>query len=258
MLAAAARRHEFGRWAGRTRLPGSLHVRGWSLAPVLAAQLRPQRRRAVPAGLRAYSSVWSVTGDPEALVRLDVCEAASGMDADRQVLRVLANVESPVFLRDSASDLGDVAFTLPGGAAVLFSRGNLVFLLARAGLAPVDVEGLGRAVDRDVISPPTTAERGHAAGPERDGRGSRVVTLRADMLDNGVRRLRPGVNPALVDTDSPTVKVFAPPGVLREEPGAGAVLFAPADPDAEARVTVCAYGAIGAEDRRCYVAVERL
>ena len=86
-------------------------------APAITARLRPQRRRVVPAGLRAYSSVWSVSGDPEALVRLDVCEAASALDADRQVLRVLANVESPVFLRDAASD------ELSGEQALLAAEG---------------------------------------------------------------------------------------------------------------------------------------
>jgi hypothetical protein len=258
MLAAAARRHDFGRWAGRTRLPGSLHVRGWSLAPTIAARLRPQRRRVVPAGLRASTAVWSLAGDPEAVVRLDVCEAASGLDADRLLLRMLAGVESPVLARDDAADLGDVAFTLPGGAAVLFSRGNLVFLLARAGRAPLDIVGLGRAVDRDVTSPPPTADPDRRHGLDRDRSGRPVVSLRTESRADGVRRLRLGVSPALADTDSPTVKVFAPRGRLREDPAGGAVLFAPADAAAPARVTVCAYGRVDTDARRCYVAEETL
>jgi hypothetical protein len=209
LVEAAARRHRLGEWIGINRLPGELHVRHWFLDRRALPALRRRRERRLPVGLGATSGIWSVGRDSDRLVRIDVSERPSRVDAHRAMPQVLAEVQSPVLGRDVDLDIGDVAFTLPAGLVVIFARANLLVIVASVGRRRVDAPGIAAALDAAIV-------RADQAVRVPEGAAA-PVSLRLVPEGGPVHRVDVRLGPSFRTAGLPMVKVFAPHGRLYEQ-----------------------------------------
>jgi hypothetical protein len=208
LVEAAARRHRLDDWIGTNRLPFELYVRHWFLDREALPELLPRRERRLPIGLGSTSGIWSLGADTERLVRVDVSERPSREDAHRALPQVLAEVQSPVLVRNVDLAIGDVTFALPGGLVVIFARANLVVIVASVGRRPVDAPRIASALDEAIV------RRDRAAGVRRGA--AAPLSLKIVRERGPVRRVEVDLAPSIRITGLPMVKVFAPPGRLYE------------------------------------------
>ena len=121
--------------------------------PVAGAQLGHWRAErgdpfSLPGAPSASSSFWSGDGqDAEVLLRLEVMETASPSAARELVLELLGEFQSPQVEREANPTSGDLAFAVPGGTALLFTRGAVVAMIRNAGRRVVPVGEFARLVD---------------------------------------------------------------------------------------------------------------
>ncbi len=153
--ALLARRFDFEAWKGAPRGASRLAIDG--LFDVDTRLGRWTARRAVPAtfpGARvAQRSMWQQVSSPEAIMRLDLFEAASPAAAREIVLELLGEFESAQIQRIASPPAGDLAFGGPGDTALLFTRANVAALVRNAGRDVVKVSPFARLVDGRLSGP---------------------------------------------------------------------------------------------------------
>ena len=145
---AFAKRHGFEQWSEPKRGEAALFIWRFALggqelpghdAVRIETELRPDAR--------ASASLWSPERKDNVLVRVDVIEAPSVPAARVELLRVLADFQSPQISRLDGGP-GDVAFGPGGYRAVAFARANLVVVVRSAGDEVEPVETPARELDQ--------------------------------------------------------------------------------------------------------------
>lgn len=151
------RRHEFEGWRGRNTMAENLLVWRFFLSGSEFIGWEPLRIQSAgtPGGQPGFQSTWKRPGGgPDALLRLDVFECNSRLAAHEFLIQVLGEFESPLLARDGKTDVGDVAFGIPGGRSIVFARANLVISVRNAGRELIPVTELARELDHDLASRP--------------------------------------------------------------------------------------------------------
>ena len=103
--------------------------------------------------------MWQQVTSAEALLRLDLVEAASATAARELLLELLGQFQSPQIQRLADPPAGELAFSAPGDTVILFSRANVVAMVRNAGRRVVPVADFARLVD-DRLSGGTGASLG--------------------------------------------------------------------------------------------------
>jgi hypothetical protein len=151
-----------------------------------AVRIETEGQRDAP----AIASLWSPEQKPGVLVRVDVSEAPSVAAARAELLRVLADFQSPQIERVEGGP-GDVAFGPGGYRAIAFARANLVVVVRNAGDEVEPVETPARELDQLLREGPL-AERSSVrptirrAAAEVAGREARLVVDAEDPLGRHV------------------------------------------------------------------------
>src|SRR5262245_16388478 len=140
-------RHGFDDWRNRNTLAQGLFIHNFFPRDGLLPGFRLERLQQVPAEREIYyQSIWmDAAGDSELLVRMDVHACASRPAAHELVAQLLGGFQSPAIARDDSLAIGDICFSGPGGAAVVFARANLAVFVARVGAKPMPVVELARS-----------------------------------------------------------------------------------------------------------------
>jgi hypothetical protein len=183
--------HGFEEWAGRTTLPVNLFIRHFFLSESVLDGWRLLRATPIDvAGApRLVQSLWAPeAGSAEALLRLDVYECDSRPAAHELLIRLVGQFQTSVVTRRDEVGVGDVNFTPLGEGGVIFSRGNLVLVLSRAGTASLPILDIARQVDERLTERPgggsPRARRAAPAAAIRLARGEstgpREVELEAE------------------------------------------------------------------------------
>ncbi|MET0622685.1 MAG: hypothetical protein ABW250_06890 [Pyrinomonadaceae bacterium] len=145
------RRFDSEAWVGKGASAVKLSVRefvrgGLDLAGWHAESIRQVETEGWPPHL---TSIWKASeGRPEALLSVEVFECASASDAHEFLLRALAEFQSPEVKRQETNAVGDVSFSVPGDAALLFAYANLVILIRNAGRELVPVTDVARQLQQ--------------------------------------------------------------------------------------------------------------
>jgi hypothetical protein len=250
--AIVRRRFDFDGWCGRNslggqlisyntnpavRLPGHEETRvrtsvASTAAPVAAAAdgvMRDLAGREVVAApspdvpsQRSAQVVWWSESRPSVIVRAELFQHDSQMDAHEFLLRLLGEFQSP-FVERKDVVFDDVAFGGRSDGLLLFARTNLVYLVRNVGWQPESVFTVALSLDADAISQPEPEDAapawreasapGLANAQEADQQVEIVV---ADLAD---------VPPIT------SIKVFARSGDLHVD--AGRIMFR--GPDSAAR-----------------------
>jgi hypothetical protein len=139
------------------------------------------------------------SGNNEAqALRVEVYETPATEAAREVLLHVLTGFQvSPAQQLAIAPDVGEVRVSL--GAALVFTRGNLVVALFNIGAAPAPLEAIAQGLDAAVIKRPTVVEMD--SDPQDEGVALESVGAR------GTARSRSMVS-AAPPTEPPTIKVF--------------------------------------------------
>lgn len=117
---------------------------GWTLL-----QARHVRVPGTPPFVR---STWARKPDEaDPLLLLDVHIPDSPASARSLALRLLGDFQSPLLTRDSAADIGEVAFGDGSSNWIVFVRGNLVVWLRNGGRRVVPVLDAARALDAALV-----------------------------------------------------------------------------------------------------------
>jgi hypothetical protein len=203
--------HGFEEWAGRTTLPVNLFIRHFFISESILEGWRLLRATPIqiPGSPQLVQSLWVPEAGPaEALLRLDVYECDSRRAAHELLIRLIGEFQSSVVTRRDEVGIGDVNFTPLGEGGVVFSRGNLVLSLGRAGTAPLPVMEIAKLVDERLT------ERPEGAAP-RARPTARAVTASLEAGESaGPRVLRVEPSPE----DQPKYqKIFSASGDVRVE-----------------------------------------
>lgn len=190
-LDAFGEHYGFDQWSQPRRDAEALFI--WRFA--LAGQELPDHRvvRMEVVGqpdAPAIASLWSPEHQQGVLVRVDVSEARSVTAARAELLRVLAEFQSPQVERVDDGP-GDVAFSPGGYRAVAFVRANVVVVVRNAGEEVEPVETPARELDQLLREGPA-ADRSpvrpaiRRAAAEVTGREARIVVDAEDPLGRHV------------------------------------------------------------------------
>ena len=179
-------RFEFAAWEQASRLDAELHVwrfrlGGGELAGLAPARIEPalppatstvmlhvldrdpRAREARPvataSGPRLSKSFWRPVPPSKVLINIDVYECASRVAAHETLLQVLGGFQSTKVKRRDDLGIGDVAFAMPGGAAMAFARGNLTHLARNASRETFDVTEIARQLDQRLVRRPPPVGR---------------------------------------------------------------------------------------------------
>lgn len=190
-LDAFEKRYAFDQWSQPR--PGAEALFIWRFA--LGGQELPEHRvvRIETVGqpdAPAIASLWSPEQQCGVLVRVDMSEAPSVAGARGELLRALAEFQSPQVERIDGGP-GDVAFGPGGYRAVAFVRANVVVVVRNAGDEVDQVEAPARELDQLLHEGPA-AERSSVrptirrAAAEVTGREARLVVDAEDPLGRHV------------------------------------------------------------------------
>jgi hypothetical protein len=200
-LSSLKQRHDFASWAQARRLDAELHVwhfamDGSELSAMEPARIEPPattpaalpvplrvagRKQRAGAAARAapreatpeprlLTSFWRPMHASRALINVEVYECASRLAAHELLLHVLGGFQSTQLMRRDDLNIGDVAFAMPGGAALVFARGNLVQLVRNASRDTQDVTQIARQLDGHLISRQPAGGRRMRVPQESTGR----------------------------------------------------------------------------------------
>ena len=169
-------RYDFDAWRGRNTLDENLFIWQFFLSKnqfptwspprirMLAAPPTPATAPRVSDGAvaqenqpRLIQSVWKrASGATDLLLNVDTYECASRMAAHEVLLSLLGQFQSPLVLREREMAVGDVVFSHPGHAVVLFARANLVLAIRSAGSTTITVTDVVTQLDRELTDKPPT------------------------------------------------------------------------------------------------------
>lgn len=223
------RRYAFDAWAGSNRLEENLLVWRFGLSgdELPGWQIHSAREIAVAGAFRAVQSVWrALQAGPDTAVRIDVYECNSRLAAHAFLLQLLDEFQLPGLTRSEQSAPGDVTFTFPGDAGIVFSRANLVFWVLNGGRKLVPASEVAHTLDAQIVSKPQQAvpaeilpewQRLSDTEPKLQvGAGMRLVTAASDIM---ARRwlLQPEAAVDMPAEPAAGLKLFSPTGFFRLE-----------------------------------------
>ena len=190
-LDAFAKRYGFDEWSQGRRGAEALFIWRFALGGQELLDHRVVRIETVgQPDAPAIASLWSPDQQHGVLVRVDLTEAPSVVAARAELLRVLAEFQSPQVARVDEGP-GDVAFGPGGYRAVAFVRANVVAVLRNAGDEVEPVEKPARELDQLLREGPA-AERSSVrptirrAVVEVTGREARIIVDAEDPLGRHV------------------------------------------------------------------------
>lgn len=179
--------HGFEEWAGRTTLPVNLFIRHFFISESIVEGWRLLRATPIqiPGFPHLVQSLWAPeAGSAEALLRLDAYECDSRRAAHELLIHLIGEFQTSVITRRDEVGIGDVSFTPLGEDGVVFSRGNLVLYLGRAGTAPLPIMEIAKRVDERLVETPAGGGPATGAAPSATARlasgdtaGPRVLTM---------------------------------------------------------------------------------
>jgi hypothetical protein len=114
-------------------------------------------------------------GEGDTILVVELVECPSRREAHTVLRDLVGEYQSPEVGRDERSDVGDVAFGVPGATAVAFARANVVAQVRNASGEVVPVGEVASAVDDSLHRRP---EIGGAAVPSIEGPVLRRTELR--------------------------------------------------------------------------------
>lgn len=243
LLEHLKQRHRFGEWRGRNALPETLfivHFRfgprsipDWRLSDAQQIPASPPRQEAKPRDARAASSpdgyplctqsIWRHPLRSGAILNATSFECVSREAAHELLIRLLTQFQSPVIERRDNVGLGDVTFSGPSEASIVFARANLVHLLRNAGRDVVPIFGIARQLDRDLVDKPESvalaaiASRTKTAAPKIK-LGEMVRLPEEDMAPSALRGAKAQAEPASAQL-LPMHKLFASSGDIFRDKG---------------------------------------
>jgi hypothetical protein len=203
-LESLRERHDYDAWRGANRLSEDLFVWRFFLAGQELPGWQAHRIQLLEAEgwPRSVHSIWKRpgAGDTAASARellgLDVYECDSRAAAHDALLRALGELQSTNVVRDRQDVVGDVSFRVPGDAAVLFARANVVVLVRSAGVEIVAAPEPARQLDADL------ARKSPASPAPAGGPASVVPQIR--RFESASRTARVGAPVSLdVEVDDP-------------------------------------------------------
>jgi len=237
---AVKRRFRFEEWAGTNVLGRGLFVQNYHLPSLEGWRLAS----AVPVDFPNYppslQTIWvDESGISEAVMRIDVYECASRLAAHEFLIHLLGEIQSAMHDTVDRGNLGDLTFIVRGGQAVMFTRANLTFFIARAGAVVTSPLPFGSRIDADVIEEPVQPFMAMAIGAaEEEGGGVRIEVRVGEpvTLDLPIDAAPPPditamavpLSPlagaamgavAAAHATKPTVKIFSSGGEARLEKG---------------------------------------
>jgi hypothetical protein len=139
-----AKVYDFESWAGSPGPGSSLFVSRFFVAPAGLRDwwLEESQGFLIDAGVPVTQTFWRKTGrEADVVLRANVYELPSLVQARRMLLRLLAGFQLPGVKRLGESGMADVAFASSSGSVVLFAAANVVFFLRNVGK---DTESLTR------------------------------------------------------------------------------------------------------------------
>jgi hypothetical protein len=141
--------YRFREWAARSATPADRVLRDFTFAgdelPGFRLDRADRRDDARPPRLTSF---WRRV-DGQGVVRIDVFECASVIEAHEYLIDALNEFESASIDRRPDTDLGDVAFGTDSVA--LFARANLVVLVRKATPQTEPVMPIARTVDAVIL-----------------------------------------------------------------------------------------------------------
>lgn len=189
--------HEFEAWCGCNTLKENLFIWNYFLSgsEFPGWQIHSNQPMTVPGWPRFIQSTWRHhEGDIETVLRVDVYECASRVKAHEFLLQLLGQFHLPNVELQEKIAVGDVAFSSPGDAVILFARANYVLLVSNAGRELVAANEVARPFDTELYSKPKKVEgvkvvpeigRFRASGTEvRVGEGVLLELEVSDMRDS--------------------------------------------------------------------------
>jgi hypothetical protein len=152
------KQHGYDSWRGRNSLDENLFVWNFFLSGNELSGWQPHRIQRIEARESdspfLLRSIWKQpesSAKEEKLLSIDTLECASRAAAHEALLQMLGEFQGPIVTRSEQSEVGDVAFTAPGGSLILFARANLVIMVRNAGRDLVAVGGVASQLDADLI-----------------------------------------------------------------------------------------------------------
>jgi hypothetical protein len=190
-LDAFEKRYGFDQWSQPRRGAEALFIWRFALGGQELADHRIVRIETVgQPDAPAIASLWSAEQQHGVLVRVDVSEAPSVAGARAELLRVLAEFQSPQVERLDSGP-GDVAFSPGAYRAVAFVRANVVVVVRNAGDEVEPVETAARELDQLLRQGPAAEHSSvrptiRRAAAEVTGREARLVVNADDPLGRHV------------------------------------------------------------------------
>lgn len=142
---ARAKVFEFDKWADSPAPGSKLFVSRFFLTPASLRGWRLEQSQSfeIGAGVPVTQTFWRRSGTKvDVILRANVYELPSLVDARRMLLQLLAGFQLPGVERIENSEMEDVVFASSSGSVVLFAAANMVFFLRNVGR---DIEPLTEA-----------------------------------------------------------------------------------------------------------------
>jgi hypothetical protein len=190
-ITSLKRRYDFPAWKKAQRLDSELHVwrfrfAGPELPGLVPVRIEPAETtpgagfmlhiedKKAPAAEQAESDVlsaqprltksfWRPVAMPKALINVDAYECASREACHEFLVHILGEFQSTKLERRDDLEIGDVAFAVPGGAALAFARANLAYLVRNASRQTIDVTQIARELDQQLAARPASDEEARPA-----------------------------------------------------------------------------------------------
>ena len=152
ILETLKQRFEFDAWRGTNVLGRDIIRQQVSLPQNVIEGLEPGQIREIDPGdgTRLIRASWSVPGDADSSIFIDIRECASLEQAHDIVLELLANMQAPDVER-MEEPVGDVSFGRGKHLALIFARGNLAVSIRNGGDKPVAVNKYAQMIDGWIV-----------------------------------------------------------------------------------------------------------
>lgn len=152
-LESLKKHYDFEAWRGTNELGRNIERRNISLPRDLLQDLEPAQVRDIDPGdgTRLLRASWSVSGEDDGTVFVDLRECKSLDMAHQIVLELLANMQAPDVKR-TKEPVGDVSFSRGDASFLIFARGNVAISIRNAGDTIVPVAKYARMIDEWIVS----------------------------------------------------------------------------------------------------------
>jgi len=193
-LASIKKQYNFKEWQNYNQLEETLFIDGFFLDVEAFPEWRIQVLNEIGAeatGPGFIHSIWRIPGSLNRAVRVDFYECPSRLSAQEFALQLLVSSHVGTSTIHQFSEVGDIAFQWSGAKNILFTRANMVVLIAMADRLEVPVVALSNQIDDHLCYKPaeTNPVKKASTDTKKSAAGDLTnqgvpITLHPDLSNN--------------------------------------------------------------------------